>query len=276
LWVLIAILIANFLLLFGLLLLFEGHVPKLTSGRKKLLLGVLITNFLLFFGGSINPLVLNEQLHRRIDPSSLLEPDSPQISVVNTKFEKVLLFAKNRTEIPDNVESPRIYEIKLIEAFVWSHVKYKSDFIQYLAVDHLATTSEVLDSKRDDCDGRAILAGSLLLHRGYDAWVFVSWTHWWVEVLLEDGSTLQILTQRSNNPWSWYMKFNDAERVFRGSRVIGFILYNFLLASLIPFLLPRLYGTFPRDVIFKFFLLLFLLLWLIPLVSLLVFRFFAS
>ncbi len=223
------------------------------------MLWILIAIFLLTFGGSINPLALKEQFHRRIHPYTLLEPNNPKISEFNIKFENILQVDRDRTGMAEYAEKPRIYEIKLIEAFILSRVEWVSDFIQYLTVDHLATPNEVLTSMKDDCDGRAILAGSLLLHRGYNAWIFVSWFHWWVVVLLEDEYSLQILTNEYNGPW--YMKFNNTRRVFRESPLIGFILYNFALAAFIPFLLPFLYGTLPNDFIFK---LLLLLLGLIP------------
>ncbi|MFQ6124140.1 MAG: hypothetical protein ACE5R6_05965 [Candidatus Heimdallarchaeota archaeon] len=239
--------------------------------RKKIVLWILIANFLLLFGGSINPLVLEEQLHRRINPSILLEPNNPKISDFNKMFEKVLRVDKERTGMPDNIKDPRIYEIKLIEAFILSQIEWVSDFVQYLTVDRLVTPDEVLTSMKEDCDGRAILAGSLLLHRGYDVWIFVSWYHWWVVILLRDELPIQILTKAYNGPW--YMKFNDKGRVFRGPPLIGFVLYNFVLAAIVPFLLPLLYGTLPQDIIFK---LLLLLLGLIPFSCLVVFHILSS
>lgn len=243
----------------------------MNSTRKKILLWILITNLLLLFGGSINPLTLAEQLSYRIRPSILLEPNNPKIQEFNIKIENAARVDKDRTGMPDNIENPESYEIRLIEAYVLAHIEWTSDLIQYLAVDHLAPINDVLGNMKDDCDGRAIFAASLLLHRGYDAWVVVSWYHWWVEVLLENELAVEILTQGYNGPW--YMKFNTMQKVFRGSSLIGFVLYNFALAALIPFLLPFLYGALPQDEIFK---LLLLLLVLIPLACLLGFHLMTS
>lgn len=231
---------------------------------------VLFASFLLFFGGSINPLVYEEQLQRRINPSSLLEPNSPEISDFNAMFEKALQFDKQRTKIVNTIENQRIHEIQLLETFMLLQIKYIPDIVQNLAIDHLATSIESLNTRMDDCDGRAALATSLLIHRGYNAWVVVSWTHWWTEVLFKDGSSIQLLIREYQASWSWYMKFNDTETMFRGSRVMGYILYNFLLAALIPFFLPRLYNILPRNVNFRLLLRFMFLLWVIPLCFILV------
>lgn len=227
------------------------------------MLWILSVSFLLLFGGSFNPLGLETQLERRLDPPSLLEPDNPEIKELNTEFTTRFQLDTPRNEMKNNIESPKVHEITFLETFILTHVKYGADITQYLTIDHLATTTEVLDMMKDDCDGRAILTTSLLLHRGYDAWVVVAWTHWWVEVLLE-GSTLQILKQNYRASKSWYMKFNATEIVVREFHMIGFVFYNFFLAALIPFLLPRLYNVLPQNTNVRFLLRCMFLFWTIP------------
>ena len=105
--------------------------------------------------------------------------------------------------------------------------------------------SEVIQSGADDCDGRAILAANLLLFRGYDVWVLAHPLHYWVEVLLDTGRTLFILEKSGID--SWYLRFNAQETTINYLNVLGFLLYEWVLVSILLIFLFYFYKTFSTS-----------------------------
>jgi hypothetical protein len=67
-----------------------------------------------------------------------------------------------------------------VERSVYSHVPYAFDWDTWGVMDHLPTVDEVFAKGRDDCDGRAVVAASLLRRMGYDAWLVSDLKHVWV------------------------------------------------------------------------------------------------
>lgn len=214
------------------------QLPKVNLYNKRTLviLWLILSNFLLFFGGTIHPLTAGEQFDRRMQLTSLLDPRNPDIIAFNDDFEVFLQESEKTVETRDQFSSLEEYEVNMLEIFIYLRVKHKSDLMQHLTVDHLPTIDEVLRSGMDDCDGRAILAATLLLYRGYNAWVLAHPLHYWVEVIQGNGSHLRILEKKSFD--TWYLRFNDRETVFNYVHMIGFIIYEWVLVILmIGFLL---------------------------------------
>ncbi len=206
---------------------------KLHKNGTLVLLWVLLSNFLLFFGGTFNPLAAGEQFRRRMQLTSLLDPNNPDVGILNDNFEQFLQESEQIAKTRDQFSSLEEYEVSMVEIFTYLHVKYKSDFMQYLALDHRPTVSEVMRTGVDDCDGRAILVATLLLFRGYDAWVFAGPWHHWVQVILGNGTSLQILEKKGIGMNIWYLRFNDREVVFNYIQTVGYIFYQWFNAFLI-------------------------------------------
>ncbi|MFQ6124640.1 MAG: hypothetical protein ACE5R6_08565 [Candidatus Heimdallarchaeota archaeon] len=209
------------------------HFPKLNLNKKGtfVLLWVVLSNFLLFFGGALNPLTAGEQFRRRTQLPSLLDLRTPDIQALNDDFDQFLLESEQIVKTRDQFHSLEEYEVNMVEIFTYLHVKHKPDTMQYLTIDHLPTVSEVMRTGVDDCDGRAILATTLLLSRGYDAWVLANPWHYWVEVLLENDIYLHILKKKGIN--FWYLRFNNQEVVFNYILTVGYVFYEWFLVSLI-------------------------------------------
>jgi len=210
--------------------------------RTIIVIWLILSNFLLFFGGTLHPLVAGEQLIRRTKLPALIDPLNPDVQVLNKDFETFLLESEQVVKTRDNFDSLEAWEVNMIEIFTYLQIKHKSDLMQYLTVDHLPTVSEVIQSGVDDCDGRAILAANLLLYRGYDVWVLAHPLHYWVEVILEKGMTLSILDK--NGIDNLYMRFNYKETTFNYFYVIGFILYEWVLVSILLIFLFYFHKTF--------------------------------
>jgi len=171
-----------------------------------------------------------------------------EIAELNNEFET--FFRKHQQFFGSSKTSalldPQIAEIESIELFVEIHIEYRSDFGQYLTFNHLAADVEIARAGSDDCDGRAILATSLLLHRGYDAWVLVGPRHYSVGVILGSGRTLYIL-QGAGARW-WVLRFNGTQTIFNWPTIFGklvegsYIAFIFLTLMLSILNRETLYG----------------------------------
>lgn len=227
------------------------QIPRMDLRQKRTLIVIwlILSNFLLFFGGTLHPLIAGEQLMRRIQLPALFDPLNPDVRVLNANFETFLLESEQVVRTRDNFDSLEEWEVNMIEIFTYLQIKHKPDIMQYLTVDHLPTVSEVIQSGVDDCDGRAILAANLLHYRDYDVWVLAHPLHYWVEVILEKGTTLSILDK--NGIDNWYMRFNYKEINFNYFYVLGFILYEWFLVTLILISLFYVHQTFSTSLFIR-------------------------
>ena len=63
---------------------------------------------------------------------------------------------------------------------MYAAVPYAFDWDTWGVMDYLPTVSEVFARGREDCDGQAVVAASLLRRLGYDAWLVTDLKHTWV------------------------------------------------------------------------------------------------
>jgi hypothetical protein len=69
----------------------------------------------------------------------------------------------------------------VVERVVYERVPYAWDWDTWGVVDYLPTVDEVLRMGREDCDGRAVMAASLLRRMGYQADLVSDVLHVWVD-----------------------------------------------------------------------------------------------
>jgi hypothetical protein len=67
-----------------------------------------------------------------------------------------------------------------VERVVYERIQYAWDWEVWGVMDFVPTVAEVLEKGREDCDGRAVLAASLLRRMGYDARLVSDMVHVWV------------------------------------------------------------------------------------------------
>lgn len=67
-----------------------------------------------------------------------------------------------------------------VEQVVYEAIPYSWDWDTWGVVEYLPTVAEALRAGREDCDGRAVVAASLLRRLGYDAWLVSDILHMWV------------------------------------------------------------------------------------------------
>lgn len=117
------------------------------------------------------PLLLKQVRHLR-DVESLIQPDLPAIAAINRELDARLATNTLRRD-----------EFKAVERYVYQRVPYKYDWLNWGNLDYWPTAAEVLERKREDCDGRAVLATSILRARGFQtAHIVANLNHVWVVV----------------------------------------------------------------------------------------------
>ena len=212
------------------------------KGRAQLLACFLIAGYIILLGAPLNPFVVVDQVERRVDLSSLIDPNALPIAELNQEFEAFLRTREHPsvTSSSQGLMDPQIVELMSIELFVYLRIGYRSDFVQHLAVDHLATDVEIARAGSDDCDGIAIIATSLMLHRGYDAWVLVAPGHTWVEVILSSDCVLHFLKEFSAR--NWHIKFNGTQTIYNWPLIFGkLIICSYIAATFLALMIPILH-----------------------------------
>jgi hypothetical protein len=131
----------------------------------KLALFVLVVTLVLF----PKPWLLPEWCGRLRHVERLIDPHQPALA----DLEQVV-----RKELRGEPE-PRA-ALKAVERAVCQRIPYAWDWDVWGVADYVPTVAEVLEKGREDCDGRAVLAASLLRRMGYDAQLVSDLVHVWV------------------------------------------------------------------------------------------------
>ncbi len=137
------------------------------AGFKLLLFG-LVTLAVLY----PHPILLVKQVQHLADVESLIQPDMTSMTEINRDIDKLL---------PTNAMPQK--EFQTVERYVYQKVKYQYDWYNWGNLDYWPTAAEVWERKREDCDGRAVLAASILRARGFkSARIVANLNHVWVAV----------------------------------------------------------------------------------------------
>jgi hypothetical protein len=116
--------------------------------------------------------LLLKQIQHLRNVESLIQPDLAEIGAINREIDAQLTTNTLRRD-----------EFKVVERYVYQHVPYKYDWINWGNLDYWPTAAEVLERKCEDCDGRAVLATSILRARGFKtAHIVANLNHVWVAV----------------------------------------------------------------------------------------------
>src|SRR5262245_57410205 len=116
-------------------------------------------------------------ISRHMDPEALVRQDAPELRPLIEEFDG------RRASDWDDARM-----LKEIQDFVHSKVRYEWDWNLWGNADYFPTVAEALQRGQEDCDGRAIVAASLLRHYGYDAHLAGDITHLWV--VTDRGATM--------------------------------------------------------------------------------------
>lgn len=106
------------------------------------------------------------------DVSSLVNGDFRAKKEVNKQINSLIKDSVSKKE-----------EINIIEKFVLKNIEYTNDWEQWLNIDHWPDADTVWQTKKEDCDGQAIFAASILASRGFEKVEIVgNYQHIWVVV----------------------------------------------------------------------------------------------
>lgn len=217
------------------------------EGWKKIffrsaIISLVLVIFIIGTGGNLNPTAWPEQVERRINPSDLLEIDDNELMDLENEF---IFFNRN---IADGLIEPCFSDdvtiFHDIYCFITYKIMYKSDFSVYYSLDHLAKPSEVISKGADDCDGKAVLMGTMLIKRGYDAYVVMGTEHTWVEVdhegkhiylsYIDSENPVMVLEEPLPRHSSTYVRFNMSENDWTPIPLIvqGLVVFTYILLVL--------------------------------------------
>ncbi len=104
------------------------------------------------------------------NPNALIEPDAPALQPWVEEL---------RPELPADLPPGEV--LKRVERFVRKKVPYEWDWNTWGLGDYLPTVTELIEMGKEDCDGRAVIAASLLQNFGFKAQIVTDFTHVWVK-----------------------------------------------------------------------------------------------
>lgn len=123
------------------------------------------------------------QRSRALD--SLIQPELQEVGELAAKVQRRVDTAAARLQQEKPTSRPQLrpaeFALLLVEAEVYQRIKYSHDWDTWGVMEYLPTAEEALRSGREDCDGRAIVAASVLRRMGYEAWLVADMVHMWVE-----------------------------------------------------------------------------------------------
>lgn len=112
-----------------------------------------------------------------LDPNALIEPDSAALIPLANELEKTM---------PEGLRPEEA--LHRVEQFVYEKIPYAWDWDTWGTADYLPTVEEVIHMGREDCDGRAVVAASLLRRLGFEAQLVTNFSHVWVKT--QHGETM--------------------------------------------------------------------------------------
>jgi len=114
---------------------------------------------------------LGRQVRHIFEPEALIQTNFAGLERINRQIDQLV------------AQSPGRPEVKIVEKFVLKRIRYASDYKTWGNMDYWPTAEEVWRTQEEDCDGRAILAASILRSRGYQsARLAISLDHMWAQV----------------------------------------------------------------------------------------------
>jgi len=104
------------------------------------------------------------------DANQLVDPDAAALEPLALELEPLLL--------QEGMADPEA--LHTVQRFVLERIKYRWDWENWGNADYIPTVEEAVAAGFEDCDGRAVVAASLLKRFGYDARIVTDFAHVWV------------------------------------------------------------------------------------------------
>jgi len=143
----------------------------------KLAIFAVVTFFVLF----PRPAQLARHISHLRDMQRMIAPDEPQLAAL-----EALVRERLTTTAPADADSPSVVQ-RAVECVVLEKVEYAWDWDEWGSADYMPTVAEMFERAaemdgqlREDCDGRAVMAASLMKRLGYEPTLVTDLRHVWV------------------------------------------------------------------------------------------------
>lgn len=123
------------------------------------------------------PRLLIRHVQHWRDPNALIEPDAPAIQPLVEELGQQL----SNDLAPHEV-------LKRVERYVYNKIEYEWDWNTWGTADYLPTVTEAIEMGKEDCDGQAVVAASLLRRFGFQVQLVTDFAHMWVKT--DRGETM--------------------------------------------------------------------------------------
>ena len=102
-----------------------------------------------------NPRLFSRYLDRMSRVQDLVQGDAPELEALQRKLDPAWAAAKTPAE-----------QLAAVQKFVYENLEYDWDWNTWGVMDYWPTVAEIMEKGKEDCDGQAVLAASLLQGRG--------------------------------------------------------------------------------------------------------------
>lgn len=116
------------------------------------------------------PRLFSANVRHLMTLDKLADPDDRALAPWAAEFAALL---------PPKV-TPR-QRLDIVDRFVRHKIPYQFDWVTWKVADYLPTIAEIIAAGREDCDGRALIAASLLRRYDPSARVVTDFKHMWVK-----------------------------------------------------------------------------------------------
>ncbi len=118
-----------------------------------------------------NPVEVVTHLLHIANPEALIRPDLPDMERINRDVDAMIAESNGK-----------LSEVRAVERYVLRNIHYKFDWESGWNLDYWPDAADVWQRRADDCDGRAVLAVSILRARGRkDARLAGNLIHIWAQ-----------------------------------------------------------------------------------------------
>jgi hypothetical protein len=172
--------------------------PRHRAGRwyvrmpLKWLAFALVTFFVLF----PNPVLFVRHVKHLSNLNAMVQPGAPELATWDGEVRQRLLKLGAASEVSDGPLAELSRHAKVapsriqqeVERFVYEKVAYEWDWDQWGNADYMPTVAEMFAQAqtrpnhqlKEDCDGRAVMAASLMRRLGYESRIVTDLRHVWV------------------------------------------------------------------------------------------------
>lgn len=152
-------------------------------------------------------------IDRMRDMNAMIDADHDGLAAIQADVQRRLAPGASHTQA-----------LQAVQQVIHERIPYAWDWDVWGVMDYLPTVGEVLDKGREDCDGRAVLAASVLKRMGYQTSLVSDIKHTWVVARSGDQvwetmgarSTVKTFTATDDGGTRVALSLESVENLVRG------------------------------------------------------------